>query len=141
MPGGRAVSDPIAVFDEGAIKGRLKGLVRQTVEDTINALFEEGADALACAERYERTAGREAYRAGHGNSRKPVAAAGTVDVGRPSSKAPESLLWPPGATGAGRYRPQGDSRGDALAGTPVRRIEDIAGCGGARRSPPAPPPT
>ena len=47
------------------MRGELKGLVRRTVEDTLNALLEEEADDLIGADRYERTAGREAYRAGH----------------------------------------------------------------------------
>ena len=59
------MSDPIVTFDEAAVRGELKELVRQTVEDTLNALLEEEADDLIGADRYERTAGREAYRAGH----------------------------------------------------------------------------
>jgi putative transposase len=54
------MSDPIVSFDESAIKNELKELVRQTVEDTLNALLEEEADDLVGAERYERTAEREA---------------------------------------------------------------------------------
>lgn len=59
------MSDPIVTFDEAAVRGELKELVRQTVEDTLNALLEEEADDLIGADRYERTAEREAYRAGH----------------------------------------------------------------------------
>lgn len=59
------MSDPIVSFDEAAMRGELKELVRRTVEDTLNALLEEEADDLIGADRYERTAGREAYRAGH----------------------------------------------------------------------------
>lgn len=59
------MSDPIVTFDEAAVRGELKELVRQTVEDTLNALLEEEADDLVGADRYERTAEREAYRAGH----------------------------------------------------------------------------
>ncbi len=59
------MSDPIVSFDEAAMRGELKELVRQTVEDTLNALLEEEADDLIGADRYERTADREAYRAGH----------------------------------------------------------------------------
>ena len=58
------MSDPIVTFDEQAIRDDLEELVRQTVEDTLNGLLEEEADDLAGAERHERTAGREAYRAG-----------------------------------------------------------------------------
>lgn len=59
------MSDPIVSFDEAAMRGELRELVRRTVEDTLNALLEEEADDLIGADRYERTAGREAYRAGH----------------------------------------------------------------------------
>lgn len=59
------MSDPIVSFDEAAMRGELEELVRQTVEDTPSALLEEEADDLIGADRYERTADREARRAGH----------------------------------------------------------------------------
>ena len=59
------MSGPIVTFDEEAARGELRELVRQTVEDTLNALLEEEADDLIGAGHYERAAGREAYRAGH----------------------------------------------------------------------------
>ena len=59
------MSDPIGTLDEQAVRDELRELVRKTVEDTLNALLEEEADGLVGAERYERTADREAYRAGH----------------------------------------------------------------------------
>ena len=40
------MSDPIVSFDEAAMRGELKELVRRTVEDTLNALLEEEADDL-----------------------------------------------------------------------------------------------
>ncbi len=55
------MSDLIVTFDEGVIRGEFKELVRRTVEDTLNALLEEKADDLVGADRYERTAEREAY--------------------------------------------------------------------------------
>ena len=58
------MSNPIVTFDEDAVRGELRELVRRTVEDTLNALLEEEADDLVRADRYERTAAREAYRAG-----------------------------------------------------------------------------
>ena len=48
------MSEPIASFDEAAVCGELKELVRRTVEDTLNALLEEEADDLIGADRYER---------------------------------------------------------------------------------------
>lgn len=53
------MSDPIATFDETAMRGEPRELVRQTVEDTLNAPLEEEADDLVGAGRYERTADRE----------------------------------------------------------------------------------
>ena len=35
------MSDPIVSFDEAAMRGELRELVRRTVEDTMNALLEE----------------------------------------------------------------------------------------------------
>ena len=58
------MSNPIVTFDEEAVRGELRELVRRTVEDTLNALLEEEADDLVRADRYERTAAREACRAG-----------------------------------------------------------------------------
>ncbi len=63
------MSEPIVSFNEESLKSELRELVRKTVEDTLNALLDEEADDLVGAERYERTAGREAYRAGHYEAR------------------------------------------------------------------------
>ena len=57
--------EPIVTLNEESLKSDLKALVRRTVEDTLNGLPEEEAGDLVGAERYERTADREAYRAGH----------------------------------------------------------------------------
>ena len=57
--------EPIVSLNEESLKSDLRELVRRTVEDTLNSLLEEEADDLVGAERYERTAEREAYRAGH----------------------------------------------------------------------------
>ena len=61
----KTMPEPIVTLNEESLRGDLRELVRQTVEDTLNGLLEEEADDLVGAERYERTAGREAYRAGH----------------------------------------------------------------------------
>mgnify|MGYP000466645335 CR=1 FL=1 len=47
------MSDPIVSFDEAAMRGELRELVRRTVEDTLNALLEEEADDLIGADRYD----------------------------------------------------------------------------------------
>ena len=58
MPG------PIVTLNEESLKGDLREMVRQSVEDTSDGLLEEEADDPDGAERYERTADCEAYRAG-----------------------------------------------------------------------------
>lgn len=59
------MSEQIVSVDEDAIKTELRDLVKSTVEQTINALLDKEADELVGAERYERTADRDAYRSGH----------------------------------------------------------------------------
>lgn len=102
------MSQPIVTFDEQAIRNDLRELVRQTVEDTLNGLLEEEADDLVGAERYERTAGREAYRAGH-YDRKLVTTSGEVTVRMPKLKC----LW------QDFFRHVGMSDVDTLAASPA----------------------
>ena len=71
--------EPIVTFNEETLKSDLRELVRRTVEDTLNGLLEEEAGDLVGAERYERTAEREAYRAGH-YERKLTTTSGEVTV-------------------------------------------------------------
>ncbi|MDO4437823.1 MAG: hypothetical protein Q4B77_07755 [Coriobacteriaceae bacterium] len=47
--------EPIVTLNEESLKPDLRELVRRTVEDTLNSLFEEEADDLVGAGRYERT--------------------------------------------------------------------------------------
>jgi len=119
------MSDPIVSFDENAIRGELRELVRKTVKDTINALLEEEADALVNAERYERTAGREAYRAGH-YDRRPTTTSGTVKIEVPKLKGARLAT-----AVTERYRRRESSVEEAivemyLAGVDTRRIEDVS---------------
>ncbi|MGN0075379.1 MAG: IS256 family transposase [Parafannyhessea sp.] len=119
------MSDPIVTFDEQAIRSDLKELVRQTVEDTLNGLLEEEADDLVGAERYERTAGREAYRAGH-YDRKLVTTSGEVTVRMPKLKGMRFTT-----AIIERYRRRETSVEEAmiemyLAGVSTRRIEDVS---------------
>lgn len=118
------MSDPIVTFDEGAIKNELKELVRQTVEDTINALLEEEADVLVGAERYERTAEREAYRAGH-YDRSLTTTSGVVNIEMPKLKGAKFVT-----AIIERYKRREISVEEAivemyLAGVSTRRIEDV----------------
>lgn len=69
------MSANIVSVDEESLRNDIKNLVRKTVEETLNALLDEEASELVGAERYERTAGREAYRSGH-YTRRLVTGAG-----------------------------------------------------------------
>ena len=71
------MSSNIVSVDEESLKSDLRELVRKTVQETLNALLDEEADEMVGAERYERTAGREAYRSGH-YRRKLVTTSGEV---------------------------------------------------------------
>jgi len=119
------MSDPIVSFDEAAMRGELKELVRQTVEDTLNALLEEEADDLIGADRYERTADREAYRAGH-YERGLTTTSGQVILKMPKLKGMRF------ATAIiERYKRRETSVEEAmiemyLAGVSTRRIEDVS---------------
>ena len=62
------MSEKIIQLNEGAIKQELGELVRQSVEDTLNAMLDEEADRLTNATRYERSEDRLDTRAGHYNS-------------------------------------------------------------------------
>ena len=103
----------------------MRNLVRRTVEETLNALLDEEASELVGAERYERTAGREAYCSGH-YARKLVTGAGEVELSVPKLR---------GATFRTavieRYRRRETSVEEAivemcLAGVSTRRIEDVS---------------
>lgn len=119
------MSEPIVSFDEKAMRGELKELVRKTVEDTLNALLEEEADDLIGAERYERTADREAYRAGH-YERGLTTTSGQVTLKMPKLKGMRF------ATAIiERYKRRETSVEEAmiemyLAGVSTRRIEDVS---------------
>ena len=77
--------DPIVSLNEESLRADLGELVRRTVEDTLNGLLEEEAGDLVGAERYERTADREAYRAGH-YERKLATTSGEVTIRMPKLK-------------------------------------------------------
>ena len=77
--------EPIVTLNEESLKGDLRELVRKTVEDTLSGLLEEEAGDLVGAERYERTAGREAHRAGH-YERRLATTSGEVAIHMPKLK-------------------------------------------------------
>lgn len=112
--------DPIVSFDERAIKPDIRELVRQTVEDTINALLDEEADLLVNAERYERTADRGAYRAGH-YTRSFTTTSGNIEVATPKLKGARFV-----AAAIERYKRRGAGAEMCPTGAPARRVEDVS---------------
>lgn len=119
------MSANIVSVDEGSLKSDLRELVRKTVQETLNALLDEEADEMVGAERYERTAAREAHRSGH-YKRKLVITSGEVVLDVPKLR---------GATFQTavieRYRRRETSVEEAiiemyLAGVSTRRIEDVS---------------
>lgn len=119
------MSNPIVSVDEESLRGDIVELVRKTIQDTLNALLEQEADEMVGAERYERTADREACRSGH-YKRKLVTTSGQIELEVPKLR---------GATFQTavieRYRRRETSVEEAiiemyLAGVSTRRIEDVS---------------
>ena len=117
--------EPIVTLNEESLRSDLRELVRKAVEDTLNGLLEAEADELVGAERYERTAEREAYRAGH-YDRGLTTSSGEVTIHMPKLKGARL------ATAAiERYRRREASVEEAMiemypAGVSTRRIEDVS---------------
>ena len=59
------MSGNIIQLNEDLIKNNLKDLVRDSVEETLNALLDHEADELVRAGKYARTGDRKGYRSGH----------------------------------------------------------------------------
>jgi len=111
-------------IDEGKIQEHLGEKVRQSVEETLNALLDAEADELCKARRYERTEGRADTRAGH-YERELHTKAGEVTL-----KVPKLRTLPFETAIIERYRRRESSVEEAmiemyLAGVSVRRVEDI----------------
>ena len=78
----------IIQLNEDLIKNNLKDLVRDSVEETLNALLDHEADELVCAGKYERT----------------VALTVKSNCACPSSRASSSRRPPSNATNAVKDR-------------------------------------
>jgi putative transposase len=111
-------------IDEGQIKSHVDQVVRESVEQTLNALLDAEADALCGARRYERSPDRQDTRAGR-YERKLQTKAGEVTLAVPRlRKLPfETQIIE-------RYQRRESSVEEALiemylAGVSVRRVEDI----------------
>jgi transposase-like protein len=111
-------------IDQGQLRQHVDGLVRDAVEDALNALLNAEADALCHAKRHERSPGCTDYRAGS-YTRQLHTKAGEVELKVPKLRraAFESQVIE-------RYRRRESSVEEALiemylAGLSVRRVEDI----------------
>ena len=114
----------IIQVDEEGVKDHLGEIVKGTVQETLNAMFDAEADHLCNAQRYERSAGRKDTRAGS-YRRKLHTRAGEVEITVPKLRA-----LPFETAIIERYRRRETSVEEALvemylAGVSVRRVEDI----------------
>jgi len=118
------MSEKIIQLNEAIIKDELKELVRTSVEETLNGLLDKEAEDLVNADKYERSAERRGYRAGH-YDRNFTTTSGDVTLKMPKLKgvAFETAIIE-------RYKRRESSVEEALiemylAGVSVRRVEDI----------------
>ena len=119
------MSDNIIQLNEDLIKHDLKDLVRNSVEETLNALLDKEADELVNAQKYERSSERQGYRSGH-YKRNFHTTAGEVEL-----KVPKLKGVPFETAIIERYRRRESSVEEALiemylAGVSVRRVEEIS---------------
>ncbi len=113
------MSGNIIQLNEDLIKNNLKDLVRNSVEETLNALLDHEADELVKADKYERSGNRKGYRSGH-YERNFSTTSG--DVKLKGIQFETAIIE--------RYKRRECSVEEALiemylAGVSVRRVEDI----------------
>ncbi len=118
------MSDNIIQLNQEIIHNELKDLVRNSVEETLNALLDNEAEQLVNAGKYERSEERQSYRSGH-YKRNFQTTAGEVEL-----KVPKLKGVPFETAIIERYRRRESSVEEALiemylAGVSVRRVEDI----------------
>lgn len=118
------MSERIVQLNEEVIKGQIKELVRDSVEETLNGLLDAEAEQLTQAAKYERSEARQGYRSGH-YSRNLTTTSGDVRLNVPKLKG-----IPFETAIIERYRRRESSVEEALiemylAGVSVRRVEDI----------------
>ena len=119
------MSETILQLNEEVIHTELKELVKNSIEETLNAMLDSEADRLVNAERYARDEQREGYRAGH-YDRSFVTSSGEIKLRMPKLKGvtfETSIIE--------RYKRRETSVEEALiemylAGVSVRRVEDIS---------------
>jgi putative transposase len=111
-------------INQAEVRQQVDGLVRQTVEETLNALLDAEADQLCGAGRYERSADRVDTRAGSYDRSLQT------KVGEVKLKVPKLRTLPFESAIIERYRRREVSVEEALvemylAGVSVRRVEDV----------------
>ena len=119
------MSETILQLNEEVIHTELKELVKNSIEETLNAMLDSEANRLVNAERYARDEQREGYRAGH-YDRSFVTSSGEIKLRMPKLKGvtfETSIIE--------RYKRRETSVEEALiemylAGVSVRRVEDIS---------------
>ena len=79
------MSKEIIQFDQAMFETKLDAMVRDKVEQIVNAMLDEEADLIANAARYERAGERKVYRAGH-YDRSLTAKAGRLGLKVPKLK-------------------------------------------------------
>lgn len=114
----------IIEINEGEIRGHLDRMVRDSVEQTLNALLDAEADEICGAKRYQRSPERIDTRAGS-YERQLHTKAGEVKL-----KVPKLRSLPFESQIIERYKRRETSVEEALvemylAGVSVRRVEDI----------------
>ena len=114
----------VVSIDDKRIKNHLDGLVRDSVEETLNSLLDAEADTLCGAQRYERSADRVDTRAGS-YERQLHTKAGEVTL-----KVPKLRTQTFETAIIERYKRREASIEESLiemylAGVSVRRVEDI----------------
>jgi len=118
------MTDKIIEINEQKVKDHLGVFVRNTVEETLNALLDEEAAAICKAQKYERTDSRKGTRAGH-YERKLLTKSGEVTL-----KVPKLRKVTFETAIIERYKRREISVEEAMiemyiAGVSVRRVEDI----------------
>ena len=119
------MSDNIIHVNQDLIHTELKDLVRNSVEEALNAMLDAEADKLVNADRYARDEERKGYRSGH-YDRSFTTSSGEVNLKMPKLKGltfETSIIE--------RYKRRETSVEEALiemylAGVSVRRVEDIS---------------
>ena len=119
------MSKEIIQFDQAMFETKLDAMVRDKVEQIVNAMLDEEADLIANAARYERSDGRKAYRAGH------YARRFTVKAGRLALRIPKLKGAVFESAVIERYRRREQSVEESLidmylAGVSTRRVDDIS---------------